>query len=303
MNCSNCGHLNNANSKFCIKCGQSLLNTQPDVPSMEQQVSPVQEPTINNTVNQNSYGVQSNTVSSQTMNVAPRNNVPSVKVSIMEYFFIILSVILKPFTAFKEELHKFNGFKNSIILSVIVSGIATIVNLLSTMLSVVRVKSFDWSTNEVTTSWVWDNLKELKYIEIIGKNFLIYLGVILAIAVVYYLVSLIAKKQVNFSRLLCISSVSVTPLLICYLVLSPLLTLIWSELTTPVIIIGAIYTLVLIYDGMNSEIVLEGNMKYYFNLICLSVLGLAAYYVGKELLISSITDGLGDLDDFMNMFG
>lgn len=304
MNCPNCGTSNNVGSKFCIKCGQSLIDTQTTFEQpIHQSESPVQEvptQTMNNMPVQNENNFQSTATPIQNINNSISSNVPTTKVSFMGYFFIILAAILKPFTAFKEELNKFNEFKNSAIMSLIVSGVSTLINLITSMLNVVRVKSFDWSSSGYKTTWVWENLKKLDYLEVIGKNFLIYLGVIVAIAVVYYIASLIVKKQTNFSRLLGISALSVAPMLICSLILSPLLSLIWTELAMPITLVGAVYTIVLLYEGMNSEVLLEGNAKYYFNLVCLSILGIAAYYLYMKLFMSSISGGL---DDIMDLFG
>lgn len=294
MNCSNCGTFNQGGSKFCIKCGQNLISNENN--------------NVSDTNIQNKKVVQNQINSTQyndLQNVSNTNNTTNQvteKISFMEYFFMIIAIILKPFSSLKEGLNKFNGFKNPAVLSFIVSGIATIINLLSIMWSTVRVQDFSWTTGNYTTSWAWENLKNIEYVEVIGKNFLIYLGVIVAIAVVYYLGSLIVKKQTNFSRLLGISALAVTPLLICLLVLSPLLSLIWSGLAMPIIVIGAVYTIVIIYEGINSEILLEGNAKYYFNLVCLSILGIAVYYLCMKVFMSSITDGLDGLDNLMNMF-
>jgi hypothetical protein len=68
----------------------------------------------------------------------------------------------------------------------------------------------------------------------------------------------------------------------------------------PITLIGAIYTIVLIYEGMNNEVLVEGNAKYYFNLVCLSILGIAAYYLYMKLFMSSISGGL---EDIMDLFG
>lgn len=313
MNCSNCGTFNQEGSKFCIKCGQNLISSADNNVTPIETNDVIETPALNNNVSetniQNTNVVETQTNSTQynySQNGSTTNNTTNqvdAKISFMGYFFMIIAIILKPFTSLKEELNKFNGFKNSAVLSLIVSGTATIINLLSTMWSAVRVKEFSWTTGNYTTSWVWDNLKNIKYVEVIGKNFLIYLGAIVAIALVYYLGSLIVKKQTNFSRLLGISALAVTPLLICSLILSPLLSLIWAELAMPIIVIGAIYTIVIIYEGINSEILLEGNAKYYFNLVCLSILGIAAYYLCMKVFMSSITGGLDGLDDLMNMFG
>lgn len=303
MNCSNCGTFNNQGSKFCIKCGQALVNNQDGNVVQNQAYQESSFQGMNNNPNPIENNVQStmNAQPTQTYSQSTTNN-PSEnpKVSFMEYFFIILAVIMKPFTSFKEELNKFNPFKNSAILSLIVSGTATIVNLITSMLTVVRVKSFNWSSGGYTTTWTWENLKNLDYVKIIGKNFLIYIGIIVAIACVYYIASLIVKKQINFSRLLGISALAVAPMILCTLVLSPLLSIIYAGLGMGVTIVGVVYTLLLLYEGMNSEIVLEGNAKYYLNLICLSILGVAAYYLFMKLFMSSISNGLGDL---MDLFG
>lgn len=300
MNCPNCGTSNNVGSKFCIKCGQNISDIQPQATPTETVVQEVPTQSMNNTPIQNENNFQTVATPNQTINNSSSNVGSTASVSFMGYFFIILAVILKPFTAFKEELNKFNGFKNSAILSLVVSGVATLVNLITSMLNIVREKSFDWSSGGYKTTWTWENLKELDYIEVIGKNFLIYLGVIVAIAAVYYIASLIVKKQTNFSRLLGISALAVAPMLICSLILSPLLSMIWAELAMPITLIGAVYTIILLYEGMNSEVLIEGNAKYYFNLVCLSILGIAAYYLYMKLIMSSVSGGL---EDIMDLFG
>jgi len=315
--CNKCGQANDASSKFCIKCGNSLVQVQSEVAVENNTIEPVQnaqsvtdeqaitpvQPVQNMQQQEVVSNIQPNIVQTQahtTTVSVNRTSVENASVSFMGYFFIILSIILKPFTAFKEELNKFNTFKNSTMISLIVSGIATVINLLTSMWNAIHSKSFDWTSGGYSTSWNWDKLGDLNYIQIIGKNFLIYAGAILVVAGIYYLASLIAKKQTKFPRLLGISALSVTPLLISYLVLSPLLTLIYAPLGIFITIAGAVYTIVLIYEGMNSELQLEGNIKYYINLICLTILGVALYYVYINLMVSSITDGLGDLMDLFN---
>lgn len=299
MNCKNCGTLNNQGAKFCVKCGQMLENNFQTSNTFSQQASTIQNVNpqpINNTQIQNTNNIQYNSNQNVNTNIQMNNNENS-KISFMSYIFIMLSVILKPFTAFKEELNKFNSFKNSAFMSLIVSGTGTLINLITTMFNSVMVKSYDWSSGGYKTTWTWKNLKEIEYLKVISKNFLIYLGIIIAIAVIYYIASLIVKKQPNFQRLLGISAVAVVPMLVCSLVLSPLLSLIWAELAMPVTLIGAVYTIILIYEGMNNEILVEGNTKYCFNLICLSILGIAAYYLYMKLFMSSITDGFEDILD------
>lgn len=286
MICPKCSTQNIDGSKFCIRCGSVLSDSQ-----------------INQTFN--TQNTQSNISQSTQVSYSDQinnsyleqtNNKSITKISIRECFYIILAVILKPFTAFKQELNKFNDFKSSAILSLAVSIIATLISLVKTMISSVRVTSY-WSSE---VEWVWENLKEINYIKVIGTNFFIYLGIIALIAGIYYIGSLIIKKQTNFARLLGISAMAVSPMLICSLILSPLLSLVWVELAMPITLIGAVYTLVILYEGINSEILLDGNAKYYFNLVCFSILGIVMYYLCIELFMSSISGGF---EDIMDLFG
>lgn len=325
MICSKCGMQNMSGTKFCVKCGNSLTtqtvnytqvnqnpnyqNVQPTNQQVHQNISyqstqpmPGYQNT-NQSINQNmgqtipnpSMNQQTQTVKSYT-NTNQYNNTSTNKVTIMGCISTILAVILKPYTTFKEELDNYDDFKNSAILSLIISIGATLISLITTMISAVKVNSYF----SEKTKWVWENLKDIDYIQFIGKNILIYLGIIFSIAVVYYIASLIVKKQVNFSRLLGISALAITPMLICTLILTPLLTLVWAEISLPITIVGGIYTIILLYEGMNNEIKLEGNLKCYFNLICFSVLMISAYYLFINLFIGSITSGL---DNIFDMFG
>lgn len=328
MICSKCGMQNMNGTKFCVKCGNSLTtqtvnysqlnqntgyqNVQPTSQQPYQNVSyqstqPInqnssyQSTNINQQMNQNigQTSINSNmtqqTQTSGSYTNQYKNNKSTSK-TIIGFISTILAVVLKPYTTFKEELDNYDDFKNSAILSLIISIGATLISLITTMINAVRVTSY----YSKETKWVWENLKHLNYIQLIGKNFLIYLGIILSIAVVYYIVSLIIKKQVNFSRLLGISALAITPMLACTLILSPLLALILSELSMPIMLVGIVYTIILLYEGMNSQIKLEGNIKYYFNLICFSILMVSAYYLFMKLFMSSLVGGLSDIFD---MFG
>lgn len=321
MICPNCNFQNIDGTKFCVKCGTQFNNSagltnnqnfvqlgQQPINNMASNLEPVNNITNNvNLTDNNISSIQNIGVTTQnaTLYHSPNttndasSTLPNIKMSILEYFFILLAVILKPFTAFKEELHKFDKFKNSAILSLIVVVFATGINLIKTMYRTVRVTTFNWSSYSNETSWQWENLKNIKYIKEIGMNLLLYLGIILAITCVYYIASLIVKKQVNFSRLLGISTICVVPIILCTMIISPLLTMIYAPLGIGITIIGGVYSFIILYETINNEILLDGNIKYYFNLVCLSILIIAGYYLYMKLFLSSATGGLNDL---LNLF-
>ena len=75
--------------------------------------------------------------------------------------------------------------------------------------------------------------------------------------------------------------------------------MLYEPLGMAITIVGSIYTLIMIYETMNNEILLEGNAKYYFNLICLSILLLAGYYIYMKIF----TSPLSDVSDILDLLG
>jgi len=304
MICEKCGVTNNPEAKFCIGCGQPLNTQNPSEISMhnlgsmpntnkqnsEMQVSPnmqtMQELTttipMENTSSINNIG----------------NNVGIGSITIKTCFFMLISILLKPYTALKEESKKFTNFKNSFILALFITIFGVLINLIQTIWSVIRVRSYDYGAHKYITKFVFENLKEIKFIKIIGQNFLIYLGIIFAIACVFYIAGLIIKKQLNFSKLLGIATTAIVPILLSVLLLSPIFGMISNYLATGINIFGGIYTFLLIYEGMNEELKLQGNQKYYFNLICLFILGFATYYLYMKFFL----DVGSDLSDLLDLF-
>ena len=298
MICPKCGTQNEENVKFCMRCGNSFNNVQNvnDVNNYKPPIETIGDDVvevINNNEN-NSLNIQNNNTNSQEVPV--NNNYVNEKIPISKYFFIILGVILKPFTTFKEEIKKFDELKNSLFMSLIISVVVTIISLIKSMYNVVRVTSlFDGKTK-----WVWKNLGNLKYFKLIMTDFLIYAGIIFGIACIFYIVSLILKKQPSFSRILGISAVSIVPLFASLVVLSPILSSIYTPLGMIISIAGLAYTMILLYEIMNNEIGLEGNFKIYFNLICFSIILVALYYLYMKMfsvtISNKLTEALKSLD-------
>lgn len=311
MICPNCGAQNIDGSNFCIKCGKPIENTNPVINNNENvfnSTAPV-EPTgmqskVQNTV-QHQTGVPNTEAVVEQHQTTPTVTVPDTgsigatqHTSTTNAFVSMFKVIKKPFTAMKEELPKFNNIKKSAVLAIIVTLIATIASLIQTMFNSVRVVDYNFFSGKSTTTWVWDNLKDIEYIKVIGQNLLLFLGIIVAIAFVYYIGSLIIKKQPNFGRMLGIAAMGIVPLYISALILAPILNLIWTPLGMVVTVMGGVYSLLMIYETMNDEVALEGNVKYYFNLVCLSILLTSVYYVYIEFMLSPITDELGGILDY-----
>lgn len=321
--CSNCGASNMVNSKFCIKCGNPLQTSVPSstqftsTPVESAQVNP-QVSTVREEVPQVSPQINAATIetpqaNTQTVQPSVRPQVePQVSVQPtyakssstngghMNYFKYILNTILKPFDSFKKEEDNLSSFKNTGILAAIIVGILTILKLISTMITSVRVVSF-W-TGEV--EWVWENLKEIEYIKTIGQSLLVYAGIIFAISGVYFLASLVIKKETKFVKLLSATTTAFIPVAVSSSILSPILSLINSYLGIGIVIVGFVYSLVILLELLNDQIVIENkNIRIYFHLICLSVLLIGGAFVAYKLLLGSLNSGLGSLTNGLDSLG
>ncbi len=273
--CPNCGITNLANAKFCIKCGANLeVNNNMNSELQNNNFDNGTYNNMNNTNNVNSYN---------------NNQVSSGKLDYVKY---LLGSLLKPYDTYKNNESTLGDIKNASILTLIVVGIMTTINLLSTMISAVRHKSF--FSGEVT--WNWDNLGDVEYFKVIGLDLLVYAGIIAAIAGVYYLGSLVIKKNAKFSNLIGAATTSVVPFATCSLLLSPILSMIYSPLGIATTVVGFVYTLVTLIELVNDIVVIDNkNTRIYYHLVCLSTVIIVGGFIAYKVLVNSIFGGLDSL--------
>lgn len=276
MNCKNCGTFNNEGFKYCVKCGNSL------------------ETNVNeNVVNEQPTGVVS-TTSVQSQQSTKGDN---ILLCILKY---IISFIIKPFETYKNEEIKLENPKFGLILSGIIATAMMIIKLLISMISAIFVKTLDYSTFEYKTKIEFAGLKELDYLNLIVKNLFIYIGIIVAIAGVYYLASLVMKKSINFIKTLSISASSIIPYVIMGMLVSPILGKIWSPLSVVATIVGVVYSIIifvlLLSENINFD---KKEVTAYFHLVCMTILGTVGYYVYIKIFTSGVVDQIGN---YLDMF-
>lgn len=255
MVCENCKSENKEGVKFCIKCGQNL---------------------------------ETQSGGKKQVNVLEDKNVKSAQSTFIDLF-------KNPIECFNNCVFDLKNIKVSAIITAVVAFIAMIISLIKTIYSTVH---FDYEIlldNGEMSKWYWDNLENISLFEVIGKNFLMYAGIILAITVVYYIGSLIIKKEINFSKTLGISAIAVVPAYICMLVVGPILGLMYAPLSIIASIIGIMFAFLNIYHVVNKDLKLKGNQNFYFNLTCLSILASAAYYLYVNFVISGISDSINNI--------
>lgn len=284
MTCPRCGAENAEESKFCIKCGTPLqINPNPQVNVQPTTVEPTQTvaQTISNieqaAVAQLEQQVQPTPVQPQ---VAPQMvaQAPVASNATLNFVKFIINMIIKPFKTFKEESTKLENIKNPIILAVILSVVMTLFKVATLLLSIVKItsKSKYYKFGEIA--------KEIGWFKVIGQSFLIYAGIILAIAVVFYIAGLIAKKSISFAKTLAISASALIPYIVCSMILSTLGGYIWSYLSLFFSAAGFILAFVVLYELMNEELKLESDTKIYFNVACILIIAIGGYFAMTKVL-------------------
>ena len=283
MNCLNCGNINDPNTISCTQCGNPIqtFNPVPEAPVVE----PIpQTPPM---------------MTSPMPNAYPNPGVKS-GFDFAAMFAFVLALLMRPVTAFKEGLDKHDNIKFAGVLALVTAGIFTVVRLLSAIYNVVYVpkSSGGWWSEPEPAKWVWDNAKELKFLDIIFNNFITFAVIMAAIAGVYYVASKIIKKEVSFNKLLIVAAISLIPVLTMFFVLMPILGLILSEeslMTIRIMIVlmtsGIVYSFVVLMQGLNEVMKYEdNNLKAYVNTISVTILIAGGFLYMLERLMS-IIDG------------
>ena len=299
MICPNCGMNNTDDSIFCIKCGKKVKETQ-QLNSEETNYAQVQiQQESTNAAKIQDYSSVNN-VQVQTQQLLKNNINKNTNEISFKYFKYILFALLKPFESFKEEETKLCNTKVSLVFSLIISVLMMLVALFKNIITTVFSKTLDYSTFNYKTNVDFSRLKDLDWISLIGKNLLIFIGMIVAIAFIYYIVSLIFKKSVNFIKVLSISSTSLIPYIVFGMVMSPLIGLIWKPLSVIMTVIGIVYSFLILVNLMNKDLTFDNeDKKIYFHLICLAIIGSAGYYLYIKLMTSAVSNNINDI---LNMF-
>ena len=280
MICPNCGGENTEGSIFCVKCGINLKETTTQDEIKTTEPNQKKEQLNNQSTNQQKF--------------------EEVKKTAVHYFKYAKDVLLNPYKTFKEKETELTETKNALIFSGILAVVMLLITWLTAMITSIFVKELSAETFELHTVVKFSNLGDLNYLVLIGRNLLIYAGIIAAIAGVYYIVSLIFKKESKFTKLLSISATSIIPFIALGMILSPILSLIWTPLSIIAKVGGLVYSILVFMSLIKEELSFETkDLEIKFHLICLTILGTIGYYLYIKLFMAVVNGGLNDL---LNIF-
>jgi len=290
MICNKCGNQIPNGMKFCTNCGEPAVLTQVTPNTVD---TPVQ--TTVNTNKQQTVEPQTiqNTVTTQPIN---KQNIKQNNKGMIQ---TILFSLIRPVSNFKESEAELSSTSNSAILTGIISAIIMVLNLVISVATTLFTKSTEtcfmgYCVGEDLT--LAEKFKTIEWWPLVWQYIVIPAGIIFLIAVVYYIVSLIFKKNTKFGKTLGISALSITPALVGIIVLAPLLGIIWTPLS--IIVSGGtlIYSISILIVLYYKEFNFDDDDKYIlFNLISVFIIIIVGYLIINQIIQQSIS-GLGNLN-------
>lgn len=290
MKCPNCGKDVKEGAKFCVGCGTSLVDkeTKKVEKTNSEKTDEVKE----------KVATKVNEVKVAAKKAADSDFMKVVLSSLM----FLLNILLKPVKSLKEKIEFYSKPQNGFILAGVVALATMIIRVIvSFVMALIKKQCTSSLFGSGTCLTVGEKLKAIDWMGITLKHLLIILIVMFAIAGIYYVAGLIAKKTTNFMKILTITAVSLVPACVASYLLVPIFGWINVHFGVVVAIIGFVYSLVIFFTSIKDEFKFkDADMAIYFHLICVSVIIIIAYFVGYNILVNTVTDsvtnGLGSLD-------
>jgi len=265
MICKKCGNQIQENMKFCTSCGEPVVLEQPINTTQQQVIQPnnigTSQLSVQNTIVQPTPSVQ------QTQPIYNQNSMKSGKGMLKT----ILMGIIKPVSNFKESEAELTSTSNSAIIAGIISVMVMVINLVITVCTTLFTKStqtcfMGYCYGEELT--FTEKLKTIQWWPLIWQYIVIPAGIILLIAGIYFIMSLIFKKNIKFGKLLGLVSLSSVPAFTSVILLSPILGLMWTPLSIIISITGVLYSITILTILVYKEFNFEYDDKFLlFNLI------------------------------------
>lgn len=283
MKCPNCGKEVKEGAKFCVGCGTSLVEEK--VENAEKTVKTEEvKAKVNEKVNK----------AKDKMKEAADSDFMKVVLSSLMFLF---NILLKPIKTLKEKIKFYANPKNGFILAGVVALATMIVRVVVSFIMALIQKQCTTSIfGSGSCLSIGEKLKAIDWMGITLKHLLVILIAMFAVAGVYYIASLIAKKSTNFMRLLTITAVSFIPACVASYLLVPIFSWIHFNFGMIFSIIGMVYSLIIFFTAMKDEITFDSADKnVYFHLICVSVLLIIVYFIGYNMLMGAVTGSMGSL--------
>lgn len=198
----------------------------------------------------------------------------------------IKDMFLKPTSSIEENAATLKDSKSTFIFAGIISLSVMICNLVSTMISTIFSKKYDFWTQKYNWNISFSNLDSLDYTQLVLVDLLQYAIMILGIAGIYYLATLVLKKNITYTKTLGIVSLAVIPNVILSFVGS-ILGIVWNPFSIFIGSAASVYTiLILIVSFKNILKINDFDKIVFYNVILLAIIKILEYIVFTSQLFS-----------------
>lgn len=272
MICIKCGAKNKKGAAFCSKCGNALevIEEKKVTKKKIEKKEEVKEETPVENVN----------VIEEKTGVDFENKKDDITITIDKQKYIslwnyIVDGIFRPITTNEKTLKDGNDMEEAITRVFKVGVVGMLVNLVMTMIRSIFVKTptLDGFKTVIDVT----GLKELDYLSLIFKNLIIYLIIMCLVACIYYLGSLVLKKELKFENLLTISANSFIEVIATFIFLYQIVILFSVKLSIVVLILGMILYMLVLTKNISKEIKLnDPNKEILFHVCSIGLLLLIA---------------------------
>lgn len=272
MICIKCGAKNKKGAAFCSKCGNALevIEEKKVTKKKIEKKEEVKEETPVENVN----------VIEEKTGVDFENKKDDITITIDKQKYIslwnyIVDGIFRPITTNEKTLKDGNDMEEAITRVFKVGVVGMLVNLVMTMIRSIFVKTPTLEGFKTVIDVT--GLKELDYLSLIFKNLIIYLIIMCLVACIYYLGSLVLKKELKFENLLTISANSFIEVIATFIFLYQIVILFSVKLSIVVLILGMILYMLVLTKNISREIKLnDPNKEILFHVCSLGLLLLIA---------------------------
>ncbi len=289
MKCPKCGKEIKEGSKFCVGCGTALTEKKEETAKVENTESNQKVEAVKEKVS-----TKMNEVKESAKKAADSDFMKTILASLM----FLVNILLKPIKTLKEKIKYYSEPKNGFILAGVVALATMIVRVVvSFVMALIQKQCTTSIFGKGSCLSFGEKLKAIDWMGITLKHLLIILISMFAVAGIYYVASLIAKKTANFMRLLTITAVSFVPACVAMYLLTPIFGWINVHFGVIVTIVGFVYSLVIFFSAIKDEFKFDNADKaVYFNLICVSIILIIVYFIGVNVTASAINDSMGSIN-------
>ncbi len=198
-------------------------------------------------------------------------------------FKFIKNCIINPIENMDNNTKDLDTPKKAIIFASILSIVMMILNLLTTILTSIFVRSCDFWTGKCKTRVIFENIGNLDYFNLIVKYLFMYAIFAFGVALVYYIIALIYKKNSNYFKVLSITLVAFIPNIVLDMILGPILGIVYGPLSTFASVAGNVYTIFILLFSLKNELKLNDTDKLIaYSLVCVVLLYMLKFYIFTE---------------------